>query len=240
MKHIYITIISTLLSNQAVFGSEAVGKFNSGTLINAASLPLEGGYGWYHHFSELYQHEFYMETRRVWGTVELVNMINQASGEMREKFPDCDLLQVEDLSAKYGGKIRGHGSHQNGLDVDFGYFKKDCKQYQPTYQNPYAPELVDTNGEVLENFDIERNWEFMKLLFKNSDLNRVFVDKAIKKAFCRHAQTEGELAESIELLRRLRHVKNHKDHMHVRINCPVDSRRCQKQAPPPAGHGCSL
>lgn len=216
--------------------SDAIGFYSDGTLTDAASLPIEGGCGWKHLHEEYLI--LYEEMRKIWGTNELVDTIRKTAQDIHTRYPNCDNLQVEDLSSKHGGDISGHGSHENGLDADLGFFKSNCKEHIPTSENFYAPSMVLENGQISKNFDLERNWELMKTLHKYGDVNRIFIDQKLKDALCRYAKNKGEIVSHKEVLRSLRHVKNHKDHLHIRLNCPANSTNCRSQASPPAGHGC--
>lgn len=235
----FITISILLLSVAPLeLKAQAIGYYNDGRLQNAASLPVEGGCGWRHLHAEFLV--LFEDMKRIWGTSELVDMIQKTAFEMQSRFPDCDNLQVEDLSAEQGGDIPRHGSHENGLDADLGFYKANCQEHIATRENLYAPDMVLANGSISPNFDLERNWELMKTLHKHGDVNRIFVDQKLKDALCVYARNKGELSEHSEVLRSLRHVNNHKDHLHIRLNCPANSTNCRSQAPPPAGHGCEF
>jgi murein endopeptidase len=68
---------------------------------------------------------------RRWGTEALVVVLDQVTREFREAHPDVPPVLIGDLSrpqggpfgARYGGL--GHGSHQNGLDADVMYPRRD-------------------------------------------------------------------------------------------------------------------
>lgn len=229
-------LVILLLTSLPSFASEPLGFYSNGSLVDAASLPIEGGVGWRHLHEEFITTN--EELRKIWGTDELVSLIHSTAAEMQKNFPNCDNLQVEDLSAQFGGDIPRHGSHQNGLDADLGFFKADCREHVATPQEMYAPSMVEADGSVSKNFDLERNWELMKTLHKYGSVNRIFLDQKLKDALCKYAQYKREVNSHIEVLRSLRHVTNHKDHLHVRLNCPPDATRCKPQAPPPKGHGC--
>jgi penicillin-insensitive murein endopeptidase len=71
-------------------------------------------------------------------------------------------------------------------------------------------------------------------------VNRLFVDIAIKKKLCDYAKSKNEFDSQAETLRRLRVWENHSDHVHVRINCPLNGTKCITQEAPPIGQGCDL
>src|SRR4051794_11335680 len=68
---------------------------------------------------------------RRWGTQKLFDTAQQIALDYAARFPGSPRLVIGDLSrpkggsfgSKYGGI--GHGSHQNGLDVDIYYPRRD-------------------------------------------------------------------------------------------------------------------
>src|SRR5690606_28371648 len=137
----------------------------------------------------------------------------------------------------HGGDISGHASHENGLDVDIAYFRNDHSEQDPEITSGFIERFV-RNGKLSANFDLERNWTFIKALTRTGRISRIFTDRVIKNALCRYAESLGELKTEEEALRRLRHWPNHTDHWHVRLTCPEKSPRCKAQDDPPPGSGC--
>jgi penicillin-insensitive murein endopeptidase len=208
--------------------SSPVGSADNGYLVNADCLPKEGnGYM-----------QLFRDVDRIWGTLPLINMIQKSAAEMSEKYPNRDRLQVEEMSAKNGGHIDGHKSHTNGLEADIGYFKADGIEHDPLKKNQYYADPMAVNGKVSANFDLERNWELVKAMHKHGDVQRIFMDSALKKELCRYAKEKNDYNGNIQVLRSLRHEENHADHMHVRLRCPKNEKKCVNQPEPPAGSGC--
>lgn len=222
MKTLFIIFLASL--SFTTFASEPVGSHTNGTLIDAECIP-ESGEG----FMSLYR-----DVDRIWGTTEMIDMLERTASDMSRRYPGRDRLQIEEMSAKNGGDIDGHGSHENGLDADIGYFKANGIEHDG---NGWAPSMVE-NGGVSSNFDIERNWELMKSLHRNGRVSRIFVDQTLKNRLCQYAKDKGEFSSNLRVLGSIRHVENHADHLHVRLRCPVSARRCTDQGPPPASSGC--
>lgn len=214
-------------SAQMRFSSESLGTFNNGTLVNGQSLP-ENGEGYV---------QLFKDVGNVFGTTEMIGMIHATASDISRRYPGRDRLQVEDISAQQGGDIDPHGSHENGLDVDLEYYKANGVEHVPTYSKKYDDPMV-INGQISPNFDVERNWELMKSLNRNGRISRIFVDQKIKNAFCKYARDKGEYEANISVLRSLRHAANHADHLHVRLNCARDDRKCTGQPPLTGGSGC--
>ncbi len=217
MKNI-ITLFFLSLSLQAM-ASEPVGAFNNGSLIDPECLQ-ESGEGYM---------QLYRDVNRIWGTSEMIDMLEKTSSEMNRRFPGKDRLQVEEMSARNGGDIDGHGSHENGLDVDLGYFKANGVEHVPGPGNQHFAAPMVNGTQVSSNFDLERNWELMKSLHRNGRVSRIFVDENLKNAMCRYAKQKGDYSSNQNVLRSMRHVTNHADHMHVRLACPANARRCTDQ-----------
>ena len=72
----------------------------------------------------------------------------------------------------------------------------------------------------------------IKTAAQDPQVQRIFVNPAIKKALCREAGTDRAW------LSKVRPWWGHDYHFHVRIRCPADSPDCKAQDPPPAGDGC--
>jgi penicillin-insensitive murein endopeptidase len=175
---------------------------------------------------------------RAWATFDLWAVIRQGAASIHRAFPDGERLQLGDASAQGGGPLTPtHASHQIGLDVDVVYYRVNHREQDPLVTTVFQ-ELFVQNGKVTANLDVPRSWAFIKAVHATGRLNRIFMDGAIKRAFCEHARATGELVTAAEALRRLRPWPEHRDHMHVRLDCPLKSPRCQPQEDPPAGDGC--
>lgn len=221
-------LLLLVLPLAAFEGPSAIGFYSNGSLENGAELPQEGtGYM-----------RLYLEHDRGWGTDDLVQMITGAAQEMETLHPGLGRLQVEDLGQFGGGEIDGHASHQNGLDVDLTYYRRDGLEHDPVSSGQkYSPSMV-IDGKISPNFDSKRNWQFMKSLHRHGRVQRIFVDPVIKRELCREASRQGEKASHARVLQSLRHLENHADHLHVRLRCPVKDKRCKAQAEVASGTGC--
>ena len=68
---------------------------------------------------------------RRWGTDALIVLLDTVTREFREAHPDVPPILIADLSRPNGGPFGprygglGHGSHQNGLDADVMYPRRD-------------------------------------------------------------------------------------------------------------------
>ncbi len=215
------------IMNYAVGENQAIGFYTDGSLLNGVDLPQKAvGFV-----------KIFRPRNRGWVTTLLNDVILYASREMRKKYPESERLQVGDTSAQFGGPISMHNSHQNGLDLDGIYYRYDKREMNPNINTTFD-EFFVRDGVISENFDVQRNWYFMKTLVSTGEVNRILVDKVIKKRLCRYTQRVQSDPLVIETLRRLRPYRNHHHHFHLRLICPSDSPDCQNQLPPPEGTGC--
>ncbi len=212
--------------DQGPYG-QAIGAFFKGELALANSLP-DSGTGFL---------KINRQRNRAWATFDLVEMIRYMGNKLMADFPDSERLQVADISQQKGGKVGGHNSHQNGLDADIAYLRRNHAEADP-FQDDGLYENFVSKGKASANLDVERTWHVLMTVYKTNRLNRIFVDWAIKDAFCTYARQDGLSIDETELLRRMQHVASHHDHFHLRLTCPTRSPKCQDQAPPKAGDGC--
>lgn len=216
-----------LLSTQN-YAAEAIGFYSNGSLKNGISI-MDGNYK---------IHKLLQGRKKFFSTLELQETIGDASDYIQSVFPDAEPLQLGDLSAQHGGKAPGHSSHQNGLDVDIVYLTHN-KKLQSTNATYWEEDFVK-NKKVTANFHVERNFELFKFLVMEKNVQRIFVDQAIKKTMCNYAKVNNIAKEKsvIETLRRLRVADLHSTHLHVRIRCSANDLKCTEQAEVPAGPGC--
>lgn len=224
MKVIFVFLLSLSLNSYA----EPIGSYDQGQLIDGECMPEEG---------EGYM-QLYRDVNHIWATNQVITMITKTAAEMQAKYPNRDRLQVEELSAKNGGDIEGHSSHENGLDADIQYFKLDGVEHDPKKSSSYYAQPMVTGGKVDKNFDVERNWELMKTFHKHGNVQKIFMDQVLKNRLCSYAKSKNDYKSNIEVLRSIRHVENHQDHLHIRLHCPSGAKKCRPLPNPPAGSGC--
>ena len=121
--------------------SVAFGQPWAGRLQNGVKLPPEGS-DWFS-WDPLLAHSPNRGWRR-WGTDGLIRTLMKVLREYRSAHPTAPRVGVGDLSRELGGPFwernggRVHSSHQNGLDVDVYYPRRDGRE-----RTPHAPRVVD-------------------------------------------------------------------------------------------------
>ncbi|HYO55285.1 penicillin-insensitive murein endopeptidase [Archangium sp.] len=192
-------------------GSISVGFVESGRMVNSVRVP-EGGEDWLVVSPEL-----------AWGTQETVEYLTRAIREVRAQYPKAPPLRVNQLSSREGGHLRPHKSHQNGRDVDLGF-------YYPTAEPVRARERE-------RYIDLELNWALIKALAMHTDVQMILVDKRVQKVLYDHALRKGENKEWLDSLFNagarslVKHAKRHRDHFHVRFFNPRAQELGRRIAP---------
>jgi murein endopeptidase len=121
--------------------SVAVGKPWDGFLEHGVQLPEESAdfVTW-----DQVLHQSPNRGWRRWGTQELLAVLETVTREFRAAHPGVPRVLISDLSRPRGGEFGrrygglGHASHQNGLDVDVMYPRRDG-----LLRAPIRPSQVD-------------------------------------------------------------------------------------------------
>ncbi len=115
--------------------SVAVGVPHAGRLLRGVRLPATGA----HHVTwDPVRKRSPSAAWRRHGTDRLVRLVLRVARAHRRAHPSAPRLLVGDLSRRRGGDFSarvsgglGHVSHQNGLDVDIYYARRDRRQRPP-------------------------------------------------------------------------------------------------------------
>ncbi len=184
--------------------AKAEGRPQYGHLVDGEKLGK--GPGWH-----------LMRPHRAWGTnntiTHLMTCIPQVKQKFGRKTPD---VVVGDISREAGGHLSPHRSHQNGLDVDVGYYHKD------------RPKVKYFKNARRSTLDVPRTWHLIKCLLDTKDVDLVFVDYSLQRVLYNYAKRKGAskrwLKTTFQYPRgrgtakgTIRHSKGHKHHFHVRF-----------------------
>ncbi len=176
-------------------GSISMGFVEEGRLING--VPFPQGEAW-----------TVVSPEATYGTQETVDFVSAAIRQVKTWYPEAPPLRVNQISAREGGYLRPHKTHQNGRDVDLGF-------YYPGGQTVRVREREKV-------MDVALNWALVKALVMTGDVQFILVDQRIQKVLFEHAKKAGEDPAWLESLFHsgrdsiLQHARRHRDHFHVR------------------------
>jgi penicillin-insensitive murein DD-endopeptidase len=204
--------------------AEAIGSYERGCLEGAAALPADGP-NW---------QVMRPSRNRAWGHPALIALLERLAPKLPAEAGWPGLL-VGDIGQPRGGPmLTGHGSHQIGLDADIWLTPTPSRRLSPTERD----EISATNLVAADGLAIDRSiWTphhglLLKAFARESAVERIFVNAAIKRELCREAGPDRGW------LSKIRSWWGHNYHFHVRLSCPGDDPQCRSQAPPPPGDGC--
>jgi penicillin-insensitive murein endopeptidase len=202
---------------------QVIGTPAAGCLAGAEPLDLEG-----EGFEVLRP-----ERHRFFGHPKLLRFIHWLGHAAAQA--SLGTLLVGDLSQPRGGpKVYGHGSHQNGLDADIMFQVADGPISAAQRANPAVASVVKGRDLDPDRWS-ERYARLLEITAESPEVERIFVNPAIKQALCRQIPPDKRA-----WLRKLRPWWGHDDHFHVRLGCPEGSTDCKPQPPPPDGDGCGF
>lgn len=201
--------------------ARAIGSFARGCLSGAEALPVDG---------QTWQ-VMRLSRNRNWAHPDMVELIERIS--KRGSSVGWSGLLVGDMSQPRGGPmLTGHASHQIGLDADIWLtpmpnrrLSRDERETMSA-TNMVRSDWMDIDPAVYS----QRQMNIVKIAAQQPEVTRIFVNPAIKKAFCREAGSDRGW------LSKVRPMWGHNYHFHIRIACT--DAACKDQDPPPGGDGC--
>ena len=199
---------------------QSVGRPQGGKLLAGVRLPARpAAY-------------FIRRPQRAWGTSTTVAEVRRAIDRVRRRFPRVHPLAIGDISARSGGHITMHGSHQSGRDVDLGfYFRRPPR----TYPVEFAVARED-------NLDFEPTFALLSALAETAGrpggVERIFLSYDTQALFVRLAREAKVPAATLDRWFQyphgpgsehgfIRHEPGHDEHMHVRFSCPPRDAGCR-------------
>lgn len=157
------------------------------------------------------------ENAQIWTTHETIAALLEAVDTVHSLFPDTHAIRVGDVSDEDGGRLKRHLSHQSGRDVDLGFY----------FTTGAAGRMV--NG-TQKNLDLPRNWALVRAWITRTDVDVILLDTRIQRLLYRYALSIGEDKDWLDRVfqfsrgyadARIQHVRNHRNHYHVRFYNPV-------------------
>ena len=204
--------------------ARSIGFYAHGCLAGAQALPING---------ETWQ-VMRLSRNRNWGNPALIGFLERFARSVPEVNGWPGLL-VGDISQPRGGPmLTGHASHQVGLDADVWLTPMPDR----TLSQAEREFMSATNVVRADGLDVDpgkwtpAHMALIEAAAEQPEVERIFVNPAIKKAICRDARGDRTW------LTKVRPMYGHNYHFHVRLACPADDAGCQRQAPVTPGDGC--
>jgi LysM repeat protein len=195
----------------ASLGSISVGFAHEGRLINGVKLPEDP--------TGAYQ---LVVPWNAWATEETAQALIRVAQAVKARHPTALPLRINQISGAEGGYLRPHRSHQNGRDVDLGF-------YYPVS----PPPRVREREKVI---DVAQNWSLIRALITESDVQVILLDRRVQAVIYAHALASGEDPAWVDAIFRgpspiVQHAPRHRDHLHVRFYNPRAQELGRRIAP---------
>lgn len=207
----------------AALEPEPFGFYSRGCLAGAQALASDGP-----------QWQAMRPSRnRNWGHPELIRFLERFAPAAAQASGWPGIL-VGDMAQPRGGPmLTGHASHQLGLDADIWL------RPMPPHRLSRAEREEESSLTVVRADRLDTDpatWTpghqaVLRTAALDPQVQRIFVNAAIKRTLCRDARGEA-------WLRKIRPEHGHDYHFHVRLLCPPGADKCSPQDPTPEGDGC--
>ena len=204
-------IDKTLRDDPGKLGSMSVGSPDAGALFNGVQMPPG-------------EHWVRVSPANEWGTQETVDDLIRCIEQVNKEFPGSPPMYIGDFSARHGGHLPPHVSHQSGRDVDVSYY------YKPGLQRWYR-------YATRANLDLPRTWAFVRAVITLTDVKLLIIDRSIQKIIKDYALSIGEDRAWLDDVFRGRPGKlhpliidspGHRTHIHVRFYSPKAQARAHR------------
>src|SRR5436305_3327976 len=209
----------------AAMPTRVVGFYAKGCIAGAEALPING---------DTWQ-VMRLSRNRNFAHPDLVALLERLSVKAHKDAGWPGIL-VGDMSQPRGGPmITGHASHQVGLDADVWLTPMPkLKLSRNEREEMSAVMMVRADRlDVDPHVWTPTHLAVIRAAAKETSVERIFVNAAIKKALCREAKADRSW------LSKVRPMWGHDYHFHIRIKCPPGNGECESQAAPKDGEGCA-
>ncbi|TCT18581.1 penicillin-insensitive murein endopeptidase [Bibersteinia trehalosi] len=201
--------------------AQSIGGYSNGCIIGAQPLELKG---------EGYQVIRY-QRNRYYGHPNLLAYLQNLGKKAKQA--GLPPILIGDMGMVAGGRFSsGHASHQTGLDADVWLRFGPMDDKTAAKPDGLGLLVVDREKQVINSNWKPEHAKLIKIAAQDPQVDRIFVNPAIKVQLC---STAGQ---DREWLRKIRPWYYHDSHFHVRLRCPADAPHCENQAPVPTGDGC--
>ncbi|WP_020181174.1 penicillin-insensitive murein endopeptidase [Methylopila sp. M107] len=202
---------------------ESIGFYTNGCMAGGKALPISGP-TW---------QVMRPSRNRYYGRTKTVQFIQRISKRVAANTSWPGLL-IGDMSQPRGGPmLKGHSSHQIGLDVDIWLRPMPTADLNmQAREQIMSTNLVAANRTDLNEYYNKNTLQVLKIFASDPEVERVLVNPAIKRRICQDAGSDRAW------LQKVRPVWGHDYHTHIRLGCTGGDASCRSQADVVPGDGC--
>ena len=194
-----------------------------GCLAGAVALPINGA-TW---------QVMRLSRNRNWGHPKLIAFLERLADKAKKI--GWNGLLVGDMSQPRGGPmLTGHTSHQVGLDADIWFTPMPIASFPAKSGNSCRPRHGGEGRPARRRPEVwtHARTELIRVAAEDPEVERIFVNAAIKKALCREAGSDRDWLAKVRPWSRARLSFPRPDIL------SADSPQCKPQPPPESGEGC--
>ena len=194
--------------------ARSIGFYSRGCLAGAKALPVDGA-SW---------QVVRLSRNRMWGNPAMIAFLERFSRKAKAEGVWNGIL-VGDISQPRGGPmLTGHASHQVGLDADIWLTPMpDHTLSREERETMSAVDMVTEDGLSVTARWTPAQAAIIKAAAEEPEVERIFVNAAIKKALC-------ETARGQPWMNKVRAYWGHNYHFHIRIKCPAGDRAASRRS----------
>src|SRR6476660_7240402 len=167
----------------AAMPTRVVGFYAKGCIAGAEGLPINGG-DW---------QVMRLSRNRYWGHPDLVALVKRLAAKAHKEAGWPGIL-VGDMSQPRGGPMfTGHASHQVGLDADIWLTPMPDRRLSRNEREEMSAVMMvrDDRLDVDPSVWTPKHLTVIRAAAQEPNVQRIFVNAAIKKALCREAKGDG-------------------------------------------------
>ncbi|MCB1511373.1 MAG: penicillin-insensitive murein endopeptidase [Hyphomicrobiaceae bacterium] len=202
----------------------SIGYYTRGCLAGAEQLAANGS-TW---------QAMRLSRNRHWGHPITISVIKRLSADAK-KYDGWPGLLVGDISMPRGGPMPpSHASHQVGLDADIWLTPMPNRRLSRRERERLSATFMLTSDQLSVNREVwtSAHVRLIKRVASYREVERVLVHPAIKKELCAKAGKDRRW------LGKVRPVRGHNYHFHIRLRCPPGQAGCRFQKPVIGNDGC--
>ena len=166
-----------------------------------------------------------------WGTAETVEAVCHVLEVVARTHPGTPVVDIGDISAKNGGPLRPHHSHQSGRDVDLGLYYRQAG-------------ILWYTRATRDTLDVQRTWTLIRTLATDTPIELILLDHGLQQAVEEYAASIEHDVQWVDSLFKgdgtkralIRHSPGHSTHLHLRFFNPIAQESARRLMPYISAH----